>query len=136
MSFSAPVSMPRPERGEGHEADAEGAAGVEHAVGLGVAGPERIFALDGGDGVGGMRPLQRLGAGFGEAERADLPSFTMLGHGADRLLDRHGGIDAVLVKEIDDLNVEPLQRRFGDGAQMLRPAVHAGGAGGAGRFAM
>ena len=43
------------------------------------------------------------------AEEADLSLPDQFGHGADRLLDGHGGIDAVLVVEVEVLDAEPLE---------------------------
>jgi hypothetical protein len=54
-----------------------------------------------------------------------LPSLHQLRHGADRVLDRHGWVDAVLVEQVDDIGAEPLQRGLGHGLDMLGPAVDA-----------
>ena len=113
------------ERAVGHEADAELAADGQDVV-LDAALPERIFGLQRGDRVDRGGAAQRLGAGFGEAEMADLPLADQLGHAADRLLDRHVGIDAVLVEEVDRLDAEPLQRAFAGAAGIVRAAVDAG----------
>src|SRR5206468_7270669 len=99
-----------PERAVGHEADAQLAARLEDAASpLGVAAPQRILALHGGDRVHRVRAAQRVGRAFGEAEVAHLARLHELRHRADRLLDRHGRIDAVLVVEIDRFEAEPLQ---------------------------
>ena len=47
-------------------------------------------------------------------------------HGARDILDRHVRVHAVLVKEVDPVGTEPLQRRLGDLADALRPAVEPG----------
>ncbi len=107
------------ERAERHEADAELAADIEHAV-FRVARPQRIFALHGGDRMHGMRPADGGDACLRQAERAHLALAHQLGHGADRVLDRHVGIDAVLVVEIDDVEARALQRGHRHGADMLR----------------
>ena len=44
-------------------------------------------------------------------------------HGAGGVLDRHVGIDPVLVQEIDDGDPQPLQRGLGNHADAFRPAV-------------
>ena len=49
---------------------------------------------------------------FAKAEEADLPLLLQPRHLADRLLDRHVRVDAVLVVEVDRLDPEPLQARF------------------------
>ena len=65
------------------------------------------------------------GAGFGQADVADLALLDQLGHAADRLLDRHVGIDPVLVEEVDRVDAEPLQRAFAGAAGIGRAAVDA-----------
>jgi hypothetical protein len=44
-------------------------------------------------------------------------------HGADGLFDRHGGVDPVLVVEIDVVDAEPLQRGVARAAHVLRLAI-------------
>ena len=63
-----------------------------------------------------MRRRRRLG----EAEVAHLALAHELGHGADRLLDRHRRVDAVLVVEVDVVDAEPLQRRLARAAARTR----------------
>ncbi len=53
--------------------------------------------------------------------------------GGDELLDRpgdilhrHGGIDAMLVEQVDAVGLQPLERGVGDLADMRGPAVDAG----------
>ena len=48
----------------------------------------------------------------------------------DQLLDRagdvfhwHSQIDSMLVEQVDAVGLEPLERRFGDGPDALRPAI-------------
>ena len=60
------------ERAIGHEADPELVAGVEDAVRLGRAPPERIFVLKRGDRLDRMRAAKRLHARLGQAEMPDL----------------------------------------------------------------
>ena len=52
-----------------------------------------------------------------------LPSLDQLGHRADRLLDRHVGVDAVLVVEVDVVGAEALQRALDRAADVLGRAV-------------
>ena len=51
--------------------------------------------------------------GFGrrlrQADVAHLACAHQLGHGADRVLDRRVGVDAVLVVEVDRVDAEPLE---------------------------
>ena len=55
----------------------------------------------------------------------DLTLPDQLLHRAGNVFDRHVRIDAVLIEEIDDLGLEPLERGFGDLPDMLRPAIGA-----------
>jgi hypothetical protein len=56
---------------------------------------------------------------------ADLALGDELGHRADGLLDRHLGVDAVLVVEVDRLDAEALQRRLAARADVLGVAADA-----------
>ena len=73
----------------------------------------------------GVRAADRLLAGLGEAEEADLALAHEVGHRAHDVLDRHGGVDAVLVEEVDAVGGEPAERALDGLADVLRPAVHA-----------
>ena len=55
------------DRAEGDEGDAQLPAGVEHGD-LGVARPERIFGLEGGDRMDRVGLAQRGGGDFGDAD--------------------------------------------------------------------
>ena len=90
---------------------------------LEVALPERVLALQRRDRVHGVRAADRLLAGLGEAEEADLALAHEVGHRADDVLDRHGGVHAVLVEEIDAVGREAAQRALDHLADVLRPAV-------------
>src|SRR5258708_17775446 len=58
-----------------------------------------------------------------ETEKADLAVLHQPGHGAYRLFDRHGWIDAMLIKQIDRLDVEALQTRLAGTDHIRRPPV-------------
>ena len=62
-------------------------------------------------------------ARFADAERAHLALLHQLAHGADRILDRHFRIDAVLVIEIDHIDAEALQALLAGLDHEVRPAV-------------
>src|SRR6185503_13295482 len=64
-------------------------------------------------------------AGLRQAEMLDLAFADEVADRAGDILDRDARIDAVLVKQVDTLNAQTLQRAFGRLADMLRPAVHA-----------
>ena len=54
-----------------------------------------------------------------------LPCPDQVLHRAGDVLDRHFGIDAVLVEQIDGVDLEPLERGVGDLLDVLGPAVQA-----------
>ncbi len=113
---------PLAERAERHESDAQ-VFEQEQDFGLGLAPPQRILALQGGDGLDGMGAADRGGAGFGQTEGAHLALGNQVAHRTGDVLHRHVGIDAVLVEQVDDVGLQPLQRGLGDGADVLRAAV-------------
>src|SRR5688572_8329302 len=51
-------------------------------------------------------------ANFGEPEMAYLAGAHQLGHGADRILDRHPGIEPMQVVQVDRFDSESLQTRI------------------------
>ena len=53
----------------------------------------------------------------------DLPLLLQIPQGAELIVERHGGIDAVQLVQLDALELEPAQARFTGGAQVLRSAV-------------
>ena len=110
---------PAPERRVGDEPDPELAQQRQDLL-LRVAGPERVLGLQRRDRVGGVGAADRLGRGLGEPDVADLALLDELAEGADRLLDRRLGVDAVLVVEVDVVGPEPLQRALDRDAEVLR----------------
>src|ERR1700692_3811126 len=71
----------------------------------------------------GMPAANGLGAGFAQAERTHLAVLDELRHGADRVLDRHARIDAVLIIEIDHLHAQALEARLAGTDDEFRTAV-------------
>ena len=61
-----------------------------------------------------------LRAGFGHAEVLDLALLDEFLDRAGDVFDGHVGVDAVLVEEVDGVDVEALERGFGDLADALR----------------
>ena len=115
-----------PERAVRDEADPELARRLEDAV-LGVARPQRVLGLERSDRVHRVGAPDRVGRRLGEAQVADLPLRDELRHRADRLLDRDGLVDAVLVIEIDVVDVQPTERRLDGRAHVFRASVDAAG---------
>src|ERR1700692_1346556 len=71
----------------------------------------------------GMPAANGLGAGSPQAERAHLAVLDELRHGADRVLDRHARIDAVLIIDIDHLHAHALEARLAGTDDKFRTAV-------------
>src|SRR3954468_8722085 len=97
------------ERRERDQPDAELAQRAEHRR-LGVARPQRVFALHGGDGVHGIGTAQQRVVHLRQTEVAHLAGPDELGHRAHRLLDLSVLRWPVQVIEVDVLHAEPQQR--------------------------
>ncbi len=65
------------------------------------------------------------GAGFREAEEADLAFPHQLTDRAGDILDRHVRIDAVLVEEVDTVGLQALERGLGDLPNVFRATIDA-----------
>ncbi len=78
------------------------------------------------------RLAQGGGGGLGEAEMEDLACFDQARHGADGVFDGSIGIDAMLVVEIDVIDVEALQAGIAGFADVVGLAVDGADAGVAG----
>ena len=70
-----------------------------------------------------MRPADRLGAGFRQADMSDLAGFDEFLHRAHRLFDRRIGIDTVEIVEVDMVDAEPPQRPFAGCLCIVWPSV-------------
>ena len=114
------------ERAVGDEADAELGEDGDDVV-LPVAPPQRVLALDGGDGMHGVGPADRVGGCFGEPEVSDLPGVDELLDRPGDVLDRHIRVDAVLVVEVDVVGAQPAQRTLDGAADARRIAAQATG---------
>src|SRR5258705_1222080 len=55
----------------------------------------------------------------------DLTLLDQILHRTRHMLDRHVGINPVLIQQVDDVDLQPLQRCLSDLADVLGPAVHA-----------
>src|SRR3569832_388542 len=60
-----------------------------------------------------------------KSEVSDFTFCDQILHRARDLFDRHVGIDAMLIKQIDVVSLEPLQRCVSDFLHVLRPAIDA-----------
>ncbi len=67
------------------------------------------------------------GARLRQADEAHLAGLDQPRHGADDLLDRHRGVDPVLVEQVDVVEAEAPQRGVDHLTDVLGAAVDAGG---------
>src|SRR6185369_13595535 len=100
----------------------------QRVLGL-LAVEQGVLALQRAERMHAVRAPHGVGRGLGEAEEADLARLHAALHAAHGLLDRHLGIDAVLVVEVDDVHAEPLEAGVARLHDVLRAAVdHVGAA--------
>jgi hypothetical protein len=85
--------------------------------------PQRVFALQGGDRLEGVSVADRGDARLRQAEVPHLSGPNELLHRARDVLDRHLGVDTVLVEQIDCFGAQALQCLVGDLPDALRPTV-------------
>ena len=67
----------------------------------------------------------RLGADLRQPDVADVAGLHHLGDGADRVLDRHGGIEPRRAIDVDVVGAEPAQRVGEEVLHRRGPAVDA-----------
>ena len=89
----APVRKPLPRGLVGDEANAE-LFEQRDDFEFGLAPPEGVLVLEGGDGLDGVGAADGLGAGFGEAEVLNLASVNEVLDGAGDVFDGDIGVDA------------------------------------------
>ena len=121
VQFAA--QKPARHRAEGDKRNAQFTTGVQHGN-FGVARPERILGLQGGDGVYGMRAAQRGGGHFAQAKGANLAGGHQLGQRADAVLNRHLLVPAVQVIQVNHVGLQALERGFAGGANGFWPAIN------------
>src|SRR6266542_330869 len=117
-----PGQEPLPERAERDEPDPELLERREHLL-FRLPPPQRVLALERRDRLHRVCTADRLRARLREAEVLDLALADQVLHGARDVLDRHVRIDAVLVKEVDRVDPESLERGLCDLLDVLGPAV-------------
>src|SRR5262249_16203642 len=113
-----------PERRISDERDAEIArdlAGVDANLRI----EQRIFALHPPDGVHRLRAADALWLGLAKPEMPDLALLDEFRHRADRVLDRHIRVDAVLEIDVDVIHAEALEARLAGLHHIFRPAIDA-----------
>ena len=73
----------------------------------------------------GVRPPDCGRCRFGESEEPNLPCANEIGHRPDRVLYRHGRVNAVLIIEIDRVHLEARQRGVARAPHVLGRAIDA-----------
>src|SRR5204862_5475642 len=112
------------EGAERNESDAELAQQRNDAL-FEIALPQRVLALQRRHGMDSMRAADRVLARFRQSEVAHFPRAHEIGDRPRDVFDRHFGIDARLIEEIDRVDAEALQRSVDRLANLLRPARDA-----------
>src|ERR1700683_312339 len=72
-----------------------------------------------------MRAANGLDACFGKAEMLDLTFVNQILHRSRYFFDGHVRVNSMLIEQIDDLDLEPLERALDCRLDLLRPAVQA-----------
>ena len=119
-----PGQKAAPQRRIGDEADPELARRLARLFRL-LPVQQRVLGLHRRDRMHRVRAPYRRRRCLGQPEMPRLALLHQLRHRADRVLDRHRRIDAVLVVEVDHLDAQPLQARLARLHHVLGPAVHA-----------
>ena len=112
----------RTERAERDEPDAKLFQVGRHRV-FGFSPPEGILALQGRDRLHGMSFADRIDTRLRRAKMLCLTLDNQLLYSPCNILDRHIGIDAMLVEEVDVVSTKPLQASLGCSFDVVRPAV-------------
>ena len=66
-----------------------------------------------------------FGGRFRKTEKTHLALFDQARHGPDCLFNRHIGINAMLIEQVDFINAEPLQALVTALRDIFRPAIRA-----------
>ena len=115
------LAQPLAERAPREERDALVLAGLQHVLGGEQAAV--VLVLHGDDARDRLRRAQLLDRDVRDPDQPDLALVAELAQRADRLLDRHLGIVAVQLVEIDAVELQPPQARLARATQVLRAPV-------------
>src|SRR5208283_3178801 len=112
------------QRAVGNEADAEFFEGRYYFL-LRGSRPQRVFALEGRERLNGMGATNGFHAGFRKAEVLHLACLNQFLHRSRDVFDGHVRVNPMLIKQINRLEPEPLERAFDGLFDVLGPAVQA-----------
>src|SRR5438874_8762005 len=90
-----------------------------------ISEPKRVFVLECGERLDCMCATNRLHSSFREAEVLHLTCSNQFLHRTGDIFNRHAGIDAVLIEQIDNIGPQSLQRSVGDLFDVLWPTIQA-----------
>ena len=117
-----PVRNPLPRGTERHEADAKLLKRRQHFL-LRFAEPQRILALHRRDRLDCVRAADCLCRGFGQPEVFDVALLNQILHCAGNVFNRNFGVHAMLIVEVDGIDLQPPERAFDNVPDVLRPAI-------------
>src|SRR6266568_2176125 len=119
-----PREKPLAQRTVGNEADAEFFEGRYHFL-LRGSRPQRVFALKRRDRLDAMCATDRLHACFRKAEVLHLACLNQPFHCPRHVFDRHVRVNAVLIEQINGINLETLERGLGHLFDAFWPTIQA-----------
>src|SRR5207249_10622847 len=73
-----------------------------------ISEPKRVFVLECGERLDCMCATNRLHSSFRKAEVLHLALLKQLLHRTGDVFDRHAGIDAVLIEQVDNVSPKSL----------------------------
>src|SRR5262249_45394473 len=111
-----------PQRAIWNEADSEFLKGRQRFR-FWPSRPQRVFALDCGDRLDRVCATNRLRSCFRKAEVFHLTLLNQVLHRSRNVFDWHVWINTVLIEQINDLDLESLERGLGDLLDVLRPTI-------------
>ena len=87
---------------------------------------EGIFALERSNRLYGMCPADGCGARFGQAEVFHLAGVNQILYSSCNIFDGYVEIDTMLVKQVDAIHTQPLQRGISNLLNVFRATVQGG----------
>src|SRR5215213_7623021 len=122
---TVPVRKPCPSGDQGTNPMPSSAQAWQH-LRVGLPGPDRVLVLNRGNRLDGVGAADGVRPGLGQAEVGDLPGVDQVLHSAGDVLERHLGVDAVLVQQVDPVGPKPAQRLLDRGTDGVGSAVQTG----------
>src|SRR5271169_963566 len=126
------VHLPRQEtlaeRAIGNKTDSEFLEGRQYFR-FGASRPQRVFALDCSDGLDSMSAPNGFCSRFRKSEVFDLTFLNQVLYGSGHVFDGHVRVDSVLIEQVDGIDLEALNRGFGDLLNALWAAIRTNEAG-------